>query len=106
MLENDVVLGAVVPQGNGYFLAFVKKDTEAVQVRRRSLSRQAQRCCSGTRRMPSGGVVAAEPVRPLSARRRKPIADRELACRPPSPTPHALEQVLAELDDQLFDLVL
>lgn len=39
MLENDVVLGAVVTQGNGYFLAFVKKESEAVQVRRRSLSR-------------------------------------------------------------------
>ena len=39
MFENGVVLGAVVSRRSGYFLAFVKQESEAVQVRSRSISR-------------------------------------------------------------------
>lgn len=39
MLENDATLGAVVPEGNGYWRAFVKKGEQAQQIRARSTSR-------------------------------------------------------------------
>lgn len=55
MLENDVTLGAVVPHGNGYFLAYVKKETRP---NRYELARRAARALPsscGTRPMLCAG---------------------------------------------------